>query len=263
MKKYIPIYYLLFILLVMGTFASMAQNSYGLKIVGGVAFVFALVFLIQGISILRKITKVKVLTVIEPFCLFVIAVILGLRVFYIHFSFVEILFVAASGLLALLYTERMIKRVNHLKNKNSYLAFLMILFHLCIILFLLTLAVFPFLPAIANITGMVAFILLVVFVLAGLAKSNLKLDGEEITAFRMVRLLRDHSIVIITLFILFSLYTGLNKIGALPGIYTDEYPRAYFDLLNNSSQEERSPDGVYKYQEFMKKYQDFIKRNKK
>ncbi|MBA2746636.1 MAG: hypothetical protein H0U44_10455, partial [Flavisolibacter sp.] len=53
MKKFNTIYYLLFILLVMGAFASMAQNSYGLKIMGGVAFVFALVFLLEFISVLR------------------------------------------------------------------------------------------------------------------------------------------------------------------------------------------------------------------
>ncbi len=57
MKKFNTIYYLLFILLVMGAFAAMAQNNYGLNIMGGVAFVFALVFLVEFISVLR--TKIK------------------------------------------------------------------------------------------------------------------------------------------------------------------------------------------------------------
>ena len=43
MKKLNVIYLFLFILLVMGAFASMAQNSYGLKILGGVAFFFAFI----------------------------------------------------------------------------------------------------------------------------------------------------------------------------------------------------------------------------
>ena len=47
-------YFLLFILLIMGTFASMAQNNYGMKIIGGVAFAFALIFIVEFISVIRK-----------------------------------------------------------------------------------------------------------------------------------------------------------------------------------------------------------------
>ena len=50
MKNYNPIYYFLFILLVTGAFASMAQNSYGIKMMGGVAFAFGLVFLVEFFS---------------------------------------------------------------------------------------------------------------------------------------------------------------------------------------------------------------------
>ena len=46
MRKFNTIYYLLFILLVMGAFASMAQNSYGLKIMGAVAFIFGLLLIV-------------------------------------------------------------------------------------------------------------------------------------------------------------------------------------------------------------------------
>ena len=90
MKKYNSIFYLLFILLIMGAFASMAQNSYGLKIMGGVAFVFGLLFLIEFISVLREKGKKDIYRLIEPACLLILSVIFALRVFYIHFSFVEL-----------------------------------------------------------------------------------------------------------------------------------------------------------------------------
>ena len=45
MKRYATVYYLLFVLLVMGAFASMAQNAYGLKICGIACLGFALTFL--------------------------------------------------------------------------------------------------------------------------------------------------------------------------------------------------------------------------
>jgi hypothetical protein len=94
----------------MGTFASMAQNSYGMKIIGGVAFAFALIFIVEFISVMRKNDKIDVYTLIEPVCLFLLAFIFGLRVFYIRFPYVELLFGAASHLLMLVYLRKTILR---------------------------------------------------------------------------------------------------------------------------------------------------------
>jgi len=262
MSKYNPIYYLLFILLVMGTFASMAQNSYGLRIMGGVAFAFALIFLVQFISVIRKKRENRLNTLIETGCLVVLSVIFGFRVFYIYFPSVELLFIVAASLLALVYIIRMVNRFRHLQHKNNALAGLTILFHLSIILFLLSLAIFPFAEKIAEWAGIGAFLLLVVFIIIGLIKKEYSLEGEKISAFRLIRFFRDHSVIIGTLLLLISFYTGMNRAGLLPGIYSDEYPRVYFELLDDaSSNKEKPEDGKYKYQEFMDKYQDFLQHN--
>ena len=114
MRRFNPIYYLLFILLVMGAFASMAQNSYGLRIMGTVAFSFALVFLIEFISVLRRKGKADIYALLEPVCLFVLSFIFGLRVFYIHFDYIELLFGAAAVVLGLIYLRKMIMRFRFL-----------------------------------------------------------------------------------------------------------------------------------------------------
>ena len=263
MKKYNTIYYLLFILLVMGTFASMAQNSYGLKIMGGVAFVFGLVFIAEFISGLRKKSEERnVYTLIEPACLFLLSVIFGFRVFYIHFPYIELLFGGAAILLALVYLMVMVLRFRHFQNKNSFLAILVIVFHLCIILFLGSLAMVPFAPKIAEVTGAGALILLLGFIAAGFFRKDLLVDGENVSAFKMVRRFKGHSVIIASLFLLFSLYVGFNRIGVLPEIYSDEFPRAYFELVNKATSKKEKPvDGRYKYEEFMEKYQQFLKHN--
>ena len=110
MKKYNALYYLLFILLVMGAFASMAQNNYGLKIMGGVAFVFGLVFLAEFITVLGKKDNKKIEALVETACLFLLAVIFGCRVFYIHFPYIEVLFGVTGILLLLFYLRKMILR---------------------------------------------------------------------------------------------------------------------------------------------------------
>lgn len=260
MKKYNTIFYLLFILLVMGTFASMAQNSYGLRIMGGVAFVFGLVFLAEFISGLRKKTEEKNLyDTLEPASLFLLSVIFGLRVFYVHFPFVEYLFATAAIVLATIYLAKMIFRFRHFQYRNNFLAVLLILYHLSILLFMVSLALVSFAPKIGEVTGAVALVLLLVFIVTGFLKKNLLVDGENISALKIVRRFRDHSVIIVTIFLLFSFYIGLNRIGVLPGIYSDEFPRAYLKLVNEAtSGKEKAVDGRYKHEEFIKTYQQFL-----
>jgi hypothetical protein len=263
MKKYNTIFYLLFILLVMGTFAAMAQNSYGLKIMGGVAFVFGLVFIAEFISrLLKRNGEKNVFALIEPACLFLLSVIFGFRVFYIYFPYIEFLFGAAAILLAMIYLIQMILRFRHFQNKNNFLAILVVIYHLSMILFLASLAMVPFAPKMAEVTGAVALIFLLVFIATGFFRNNLLVDGENVSAFKMVRLFKGHSVVIGSIFLLFSLYVGFNRIGVLPDIYSDEFPRAYFKLVDQASSKKEKPvDGKYKYEEFMEKYQQFLKHN--
>jgi hypothetical protein len=260
MKKYNPIYFLLFILLIMGAFASMAQNSYGLKLMGGVAFVFALLFVVEFITVIRTNDKKDVSTVIEPLCLFTLSFIFGLRVFYIQFPYIEWLYTAAAILLILIYGRKMMSCYRQLQAKNSWLAILILVFHLSIILFLISLAMFPFAPKMAPITGFIAFVLLLIFIAAQLLRKNFLVDGENISSFSLVKKFKDYSIIIVSLFLLFSLYGGLNSMGVLPGIYSDEFPTAYYELVNKASLKTEKPiNGKYKYQEFMEQYQQFLK----
>ena len=260
MKRYNSIYYLLFILLVMGAFASMAQNSYGLKIMGGVAFVFALVFLVEFISVLRTKDKRDVYSLIEPACLFLLSFIFGLRVFYIHFPNVELLFAGAGLLLVLVFLRKMIIRFRHFHPKNRLLATLVLIFHLSILLFLLSLVLIPFAPKIGEFAGAGALVLLLGFIVTAFFKKDLMVDGENISALKLVTHFKDHSIIIISLFLLFSLYVGFNRIGLLPGIYSDEFPQAYYELVDKAASKKEKPvDGRYKYEEFKKKYDRFLK----
>lgn len=263
MKKFNAIYLLLFILLVMGAFASMAQNSYGLKIMGGVAFVFGLVFIVEFISILRKDDKKDVFTLLEPVCLFILSFIFGLRIFYVHFPYVEFLFGAAGVLLMLLYLRKMILRFRHLQPKSSFLAILMLIFHLSIIFFLISIALVPFAPKMTEVTGAGALVLLLGFIVAGFLRWNLMVDGEKVSPFSMVRHFKDYSIIIVSLFLLFSLYLGMNRVGLLPGIYSDEFPRSYYELVNRAALKKEKPvDGRYKHEDFKEKYDQFLRHVK-
>ncbi len=259
MKKFNTLYYLLFILLIMGAFASMAQNSYGLNIMGGVAFIFGILFLIQLYFLISKKGKKDVLGIAELAGLFVLTVLLGFRIFYIYFPYVEYVFSLAGILLMFVYLRKMFLRFNEIGSKNKLLSILIILFHVSIILFLISLVLVPFAPKAGEFAGIGGFVLLLIFIVTGFAKKELLVDGNKVSAFSTVTHFKDHSIVIVTLFLLFSLYVGLKMIGVLPGIYSDEFPQAYFKLVEDaSSRKEKPVDGKYKFEEFKKKYDDFL-----
>jgi hypothetical protein len=263
MKKLNALYFLLFILLIMGAFASMAQNSYGIKIIGGVAFVFALIFVAELISVLGTQGKTDVFSIVETMCLSLLAFIFGLRVFYIRFPYIEMLFVAAGTMLVIVYLRKMILHYRHYHLKNNSLSMLVVFFHVSIILFFVSLVIIPFAPKSSEVSGAIALVLLLVFIMAVFFKKQSLVEGVNISAFKMVRQFKDHSIILLSLFLLFSLYFGFNRIGVLPGIYSDEYPKAYFELVDNAASKKEKPvEGKYKYQQFMSKYEEFLKRNK-
>lgn len=263
MKKFNAIFFLLFILLVMGAFASMAQNSYGLKIMGGVAIAFGLIFLLEFITALGKKEKKDNYALAELAAMIVFSVIFGCRVFYIHFPFIEWLFAAAGIWLVFFYIRKLFIRYRRLVSRNRRLAWLGVIFHLSIILFLVSLIVVPFAPQNSEWAGMAAFVLLLVFITGAVVKREDLVDGNLVTAKQMVTGYRDHSIILASLFLLFSLFAAFNKAGLVPGIYSDEFPKAYFKLVDNAlSKKEKPVDGKYKYEEFMAKYKQFLRHIK-
>lgn len=263
MKKDQSLYYLLFVLLIMGAFAAMAQNSYGLSILGGVAAIFGCIFLVSFIGLLITKGKKNAFALLEMGSLTTLAFIFSLRVFYIHFRFVELLFVVAGLCLVAIYIRKMLYRFRKTQPVNKFLGIAVLAFHISIILFLVSLVLMPFLPMVAQIMGTIAFVILLGFILTTLIKKEKGADGEPISAMAQVLQYKDYSFLIISLFFYFSLYVGLNKIGVLPAIYSDEFPQAYFNMVDAAaSGRERMVDGKYRHQVFKEKYDDFLKRNK-
>lgn len=263
MKKFNAIYLLLFILLIMGAFASMAQNSYGLKIMGGVALAFGLIFLLEFITALGKKEKKDGYALAELASMILFSVIFGCRVFYIHFPYIEWLFAAAGAWLVFFYIRKLFIRYQRLMSRNRRLAWLGLIFHLSIILFLISLIMIPFAVQKAEWVGIGAFALLLVFIIGAFVKRDDLVDGNKITALQMVMGYKDHSIVLASLFLLFSLFAAFNKAGMIPGIYSDEFPRAYYELVNRAALKKEKPvDGRYKHEDFKAKYDQFLRHVK-
>jgi hypothetical protein len=56
---------------------------------------------------------------------------------------------------------------------------------------------------------------------------------------------------------------GFTKIGALPKMYSNEYPQAYFQLVSNAERDLEQPvEGKFKHEEFKEQYETFLEHNK-
>lgn len=260
MKKYNTYYYLLFVLLVMGAFVSMAQNSYGFRIIGIVSFSFGILFLTQLVYVIKKKGNSDYLGIAELAGLSILSFVLGLRVYFIHFNFVEVLFVIAGIILILVYGYKMMGAYKKFIQENRILAWLVVGFYLSIVLFILSMIAVPFISWIGQPIGAIAFVLMLFFLGISYYKRGMFLKGENVTSFEVITKAKDRSPVLATLFILFSLYTGLSMIGILPGMYSDEFPQAYFDLVKKAETGLEKPvDGKYRHEEFKKQYDLFLK----
>jgi cytochrome b subunit of formate dehydrogenase len=262
MKSYNTIYYLLFVLLIMGAFASMAQNSYGLTLLGGVAISFGLLFLYQFFKSLQQQDRKVFLLPAELLALFVISILFALRTFHIYVPFSEVLFALAGLVLVFVYGKKMLQRYGVLKSRNNKAARLSLVYHLSLILFIISLIAAPILPQLYVYFGVAAFILLIVFLILGLLVPHYLMEGSEVSVFKLVSTLKDRSLILLSLFFIISIYMGLTRIGVLPAMYSDEYPQAYFKLVNNAEAgKEKGVDGKASHQEFKERYENFLERN--
>jgi hypothetical protein len=259
MKSYNTLYYLLVVLLIMGAFASMAQNRYGLQILSVVSIAFALTFLIQLISALGGKNRKKEESPIEFLSLFILAVLFALRSFQIYSHINDWIFAVAAFVLALVYLQRMILHYAAFIHKNRNLAVLLLAGYLSIVLFCVATLTASFSLGLAKIAGGISLIVVLILAAFFLSRPGYIVEGESTTLFKTIAGFKDRFFLLLSLFIIFSLYTALTSTGTIPKLYFDDYPQAYYQLVNDAETgREKAVDGTFKYQRFKTEYDGFL-----
>lgn len=260
MSRYLTYYYLLFFLLVTGAFASMAQNAYGMTLLGIAATCFALLFAIQWLRAWNRKGK-NWLTLTELTCLFLLSALLALRVFNIHFQSVEAIFTGTALVLAIVYAIRLARCFIPETRVAGKLSWLVLFYYLSVILFLLAASLAPLIPGAVAPSGILAFVLLLLFVIGSWISRDQIIEGEKISGFQFVGRFKDRSALLLSLFLLFTLYTGLTRLGWLPKMYTSVYPQTYYQLLNQAESGTEIPEnGKYRHEAFKEAYDRFAEK---
>lgn len=241
----------------------MAQNDYGLKILGAVAFTFSFLFGIQLIAgVLNQKSKLTAGEWLELVSLIVISVILGMRVFYLRFQSVEIVFALAGLALVAAYGLNLFKIHSETKTIGKWISIQVWTYYLGMILYVVSMSAVAFIPEVAEPAGATAFLLIMVFVAVGLMSGRKMVDGQKNSPLQLLSRFKDRSVVLLTLFLLFTAYMGLTKVNVLPRLYSDEYPHVYFEMVNKAESGKETPsNGRYQHEIFKEQYDQFVKKH--
>jgi hypothetical protein len=262
MNRYLTIFFLLFMLLVMGAFASMAQNNYGFRLLGWVSLGFALVFLFQLVNKLTGKKSYSASSVVELLGLIVLTTLFSMDNFHMRVPYAGYLATIAAIALVIVYAGNLRNALRKpAKDGTSNKAWIMA-YYCGVILFLVSFAVTPYFRQAGIIAGVVAFILVLVFIAGSFLLPGIRQGWEHNHALHIINGFRDRSFILACIFFLMALYGTAVRFGWLPPLYSDDYPKVYFDMGNRIEQgpgQAASP-GVSQ-SEFKEKYERFVERN--
>ncbi len=262
MKRYATIYYLLFVLIVMGAFASMAQNAYGLKICGIACLGFALTFLHEFFFSPRKVGQQKAsfwVGSIELVSLTVIALIFLFRSFAIDFLYSELMLTISLAVLFLVFSYQTIVQLKKTLNHQTWLVYILAFYYGAVLFFILSLLSGIILPIVATGLAILAVLLVAVYIGLILFFKKLRIGDEAISIWQYTGQMKNKSVIVLIAGLLISGYGLLYSAEILPSFFYDT-PKGYQELVNMSNTL-TDVDGKEKPREFKERYEEFIKKH--
>lgn len=244
----------------------MAQNDYGMQIMGYICVTFALSFSSSLFKIIRYqgFSIKTALTIIELFSLIVISVIFSFRVFFIRFPFIEIVFALAGLAIMVRFSFLVVNIAKTTWHENRLLCVYSTFFYISIIFYTSSMVIVIINPDLSEPLGSLGFGFLLLYLGGGLYYRNLFYEGEKYSALNYLNRFSTKSILMMAVYVLFTMYMGMTKFDLIPKLYSSEYPQAYIKLVNDAeSGKEKPVDGEFKHEKFKDKYDQFVERRKK
>lgn len=257
MKKLNSIFFLLFLLLITGSFAAIAKNSYGMDIIAWTTVGFAFFSLTGGISTLLNNRQPKLLAV-EYFILSIIFAIVAMRAFLIYFPYVEILFSGASLGLIIIYIIHIVTAKKEINPGNKPLFITVNLFYASIALYAFAMLLNPMNRSISEIIGAAGFIIILLSFIYSRTIKSITIKGKEVNWSRFMTTRKNKSVLLSSLFILFTLYAITNTLKIIPEIQSSRLPKGYYELVKEAENgSDVAKNGKFRYQEFRQQMEKF------
>ena len=255
MRKNIILYYILLLLLVMGAFAAMALNSYGIVLMSYVALGFGLVFLFELLLLLPKeeeLTKLyKASLAMELVALSGLCLLYFLRGISVEIPNILLMKFVLFILLFGVNVYHLIRAWLYANQTPIMIRGNIILYFTALLLYLAG----SYLPATGTwITILLALACQVTFVVFGWWKGYVIINGEETSAWKKVIQFRNKSGIQLIFFTLASLYFILNSAHLLPPLYNGSLPNGYSKVRDQWQKDKTKTDPV----DFEQAYKKFL-----
>jgi hypothetical protein len=243
------------LLLVMGAFAAMALNNYGIVLMSYTALGFGLVFLFELLLLLPKeeeMTKFyKASLAMELVSLSGLCLLYFLQGISVEIPYSLLLKFVLFTLLFGVNVYHLIRAWQYAKTTPLKVKGSIAIYFLALLLYIAG----NYLPAGGTwVTILLALICQLTFVLFGWWKGLVILNGEETSAWKKVIQFRNKSGIQLIFFTLASLYFILNSVHVLPPLYNGSLPNGYSKVVNQWQEDKTKTDPS----DFEKAYKKFL-----
>jgi hypothetical protein len=251
--------------MVTGAFASMAQNNYGLKLIGFSCAGFAFLFLFEALFDWKKKFELsalaRTLNFIELIVLGGLATLLSFRSLFIDFNGASTLFTVLLIILTSLYVSYLLRSIGRWWSKSKSLSKGLILYFLVLIFFLISSILAIGLHNLSYLIGTIGMVCLLAFIVWVILSRRILVDGESTSIVAHIWKMRNKSIVVLVASLVVGLYFALNRSNFIPPLYTSEKPAGYLELVKQSEEgKEKTDEDGKLYKLFDDRYQSFIRK---
>ena len=252
-------------LILLGLFATMAQNSYGLTLMGVSCFGLALLFFAQLIWKVIEDSGIEnkdFTGLSELLLLSILLMIFGFRVFYIKLPFSDIIFIMLCVLLILTYTSITLKINKITRNENPSLAGNATYFYLSIIIFLISLGSRVISPSLSALIGALGFLIAIPFLISVFGRKKYDYSDGTVTVFQFIASSGNKAFMLFLFFALSSIYIVLSNLRIIPRIGNADKPPTYIELINNAETGKEKPvKGKYEHEIYKENLDMFLQRH--
>ena len=260
MKKLNSIFFILFLLLITGGFAAIAQNVYGITLLGWGLAGFAIFSLLGGVLVVFS-SRYPQLLAYEYFLLTLLFAIIALRTFLIHFSYVELIFSMTGIGLVVIYIFRILSAVKTLWKTNQPLAASLILLYSSVAIYSLAMLMEPFSIIFAQIIGLIAFLTFLFSLLSVLRVKAIILREKEVKWTRYLAVQPNRAVLLMSFFLLITFYTTANYFNIVPDIQSSKMPKGYYKLAKEAENgTDIAKNGKFRYQDYRERLESFTNK---
>lgn len=255
MNRNIIFYYILLMLLVMGAFAAMALNSYGILLMSYVALGFGLIFLFELLLRLPKEEEMtsayKASLAIELTSLSALCLLYFLRGISVEIPYSLLLTFILFALLFCVNVYHLVRAWQYAKTTPLKVKGSIAFYFLALLLYIAG----NYLPAGGTWVSIVlALACQLAFVVFGWWKGRVIINGEETSAWKKVIQFRNKSGIQLIFFTLVSLYFVLNSAYLLPPLYNGSLPNGYAKVSEQWQKDKTKTDPA----DFEQAYKKFV-----